>query len=99
MQEKFKPKRVPAANYDALRPAAADDKRMNVQKYQQAIGSLMYAMVLTRPDVSFVLRRLAQFMGDPATMHGHAPKSLMRYLRSTVTRAFVTDLGELMRTS
>ncbi|KAI0992075.1 hypothetical protein K3495_g16111 [Podosphaera aphanis] len=41
-------------------------------------------MVLTRPDIAFVIGRLSQFMKDPAVHHGIALKNLMRYLRSTI---------------
>jgi hypothetical protein len=44
----------------------------------------MYAMVITRPDIAFVLGRLAQYMSNPTVFHGHAIKNLMRYLRSTI---------------
>lgn len=46
----------------------------------------MYAMVLTRPDISFALGRLAAYMHDPSVHHGVALKELMRYLRSTVAQ-------------
>jgi hypothetical protein len=44
----------------------------------------MYAMIFTRPDIAFTLGKLSQFMSDPAKHHGHALKSLLRYLKSTV---------------
>lgn len=83
-KEKAKSRPVPAANYDNLRPANETDKRINVTEYQQAIGSLMYAMIFTRPDIAFVLGKLSQFMSDPAEHHGNALKFLFRYLKSTV---------------
>lgn len=83
-QEAFKPKRVPATGYENLRPATDNDERINVNEYQQAIGSLMYAMIFTRPDIAFILGKLSQFMSDPAKHHGHVLKSLLRYLKSTV---------------
>ena len=43
----------------------------------------MYYIVYSRPDIAFVVRRLAQFMTKPAKHHGHALKQLMRYLRQT----------------
>ena len=46
----------------------------------------MYAMVMTRPDIAFVLRRLAQYMSDPAVFYSYALKNLMRYLQSTVSQ-------------
>ena len=48
------------------------------------IGSLMYAMTLTRPDIAFVLGCLARHTSKPAVLDSHALKELMRYLRSTI---------------
>jgi hypothetical protein len=81
-----KDKKIPMADYKQLRPATDDDTRIEVTQYQEGIGSLMHAMVLTRPDIAFVLGRLSQYMSDPAEHHGHALKNLMRYLRTTVTQ-------------
>ena len=68
-QETFKPKRVPATGYENLRPANDNDTRINVTEYQQAIGSLMYAMIMTRADIAFILGKLSQYMSDPAINH------------------------------
>ncbi|KAF7564387.1 uncharacterized protein PtrM4_152160, partial [Pyrenophora tritici-repentis] len=81
---KYKSKKIPAADYEHLKPATPEDARIDSTQYSQIIGSLMYAMVFTRPDIAFVLGRLAQYMRDPVEMHGTALKNLMRYLRSTV---------------
>jgi hypothetical protein len=81
-----KDKKIPMADYKQLRPATDDDTRIDATQYQEGIGSLMHAMVLTRPDIAFVLGRLSQYMSDPAEHHGHALKNLMRYLRTTVTQ-------------
>ena len=83
---KYKAKTIPAADYNLLRPATDKDERINVSEYQQGIGSLMYAMVLTRPDIAFALGCLARYMSDPAVHHGHALKELMRYLKSTISQ-------------
>jgi hypothetical protein len=83
-KEVHKGKKIPAADYENLRPATKNDTRINVTEYQQGIGSLMYAMVFTRPDIAFVLGKLSQCMSDPAEHHGQALKYLFRYLKSTV---------------
>lgn len=82
---KHKDKKIPSADYTSFRPAADNDTRIDATEYQQGIGSLMFAMVLTRPDIAFTLGKLSQYMSDPAEHHGHAMKNLLRYLRSTVT--------------
>jgi len=81
---KYKSKSILAADYDNLRLATDIDERIDVSQYQQIIRSLMYAMILTRPDITFVLRCLTRYMSDPAIHHGHALKELIRYLQSTI---------------
>jgi hypothetical protein len=79
-------KKVPIQplDYEYLRPAIEQDELIDVKEYQQIIGSLMHAMVLTRPDIAFALGRLAQFMAKPNVHHGRMLKNLMRYIRSTI---------------
>ncbi|KAI0993721.1 hypothetical protein K3495_g14463 [Podosphaera aphanis] len=74
---------TPVVGYNSLGPSMDNDKRIDIKEYQQAIGSLMFAMIMTRPDIAFVMGKLSQYMSDPAEHHGHALKHLMRYLRST----------------
>jgi hypothetical protein len=82
--EKHKARKIPTAEYESLRPTNKMDERINISEYQQVIGSLLYAMVFTRPDISFVLGKLSQFMSDPANHYGHALKNLLRYIKSTI---------------
>jgi len=37
--------------------------------YREAIGSLMYASVATRPDISFAVSTLLQFLDNPGDAH------------------------------
>jgi hypothetical protein len=51
--------------------------------YREAIGSLMYAALGTRPDISFAVSFLAQFMQNPGRPHWEAVKRVFRYLKGT----------------
>ena len=75
---------TPIDGYNDLRPATPDDHRIDMTWYREVIGSVMYAMVYTRPDIAFALGRLSQFIQDPAEHHANALKRLLRYLRSTI---------------
>jgi hypothetical protein len=75
---------TPIDSYDDLRPAEENDTRVDATWYREVIGSLMYAMVYTRPDIAFALGRLSQYMQDPAEHHERALRRLLRYVRSTV---------------
>ncbi|KAF7567667.1 hypothetical protein PtrM4_142580 [Pyrenophora tritici-repentis] len=76
--KKHKDKKIPSADYTSFRPATDNDTRIDTTEYQQGIGSLMFAMVLTRPDIAFTLGKLSQHMSDPAEHHGYALKNLLR---------------------
>ena len=51
--------------------------------YASAIGSLMYAMVCTRPDIGHAVGVLSRFMANPGKAHWEAVKWILRYLRGT----------------
>jgi hypothetical protein len=62
---------------------ASDSKTVDPTVYRQLIGSLMY-LVNTRPDISFAVNSLSQFMVDPRRVHWIVVKHVLRYLRGTV---------------
>jgi hypothetical protein len=51
--------------------------------YLQLIGSLMY-LVNTRPDISFVVNILSQFIVEPRRVQWSAAKHVLRYVVGTV---------------
>ncbi|HEV7736248.1 MAG TPA: reverse transcriptase domain-containing protein, partial [Chlamydiales bacterium] len=52
-------------------------------KYQSFVGSLMYAMLGSRPDICFAITKLAQFGSNPTKEHLSAAQRVMRYLGTT----------------
>ncbi|KAL7284965.1 hypothetical protein ACG7TL_000054 [Trametes sanguinea] len=51
--------------------------------YREAVGSLMYAAMGTRPDITFAVTTLSQFMQNPGRPHWEALKHVLRYLKGT----------------
>ena len=51
--------------------------------YRQAVGSLMYAMIATRPDIAVAMGAVAQHMHNPGEAHWVAVKRIFRYLKGT----------------
>ena len=51
--------------------------------YREAIGSLMYLMTCTRPDLASSLQILSRFMTKPAKEHWEGVKRVLRYLKGT----------------
>ncbi len=52
--------------------------------YKAAVGSLMYAMVGTRPDLAFPVSMVSQFMSGAGPSHWMAVKRIMGYLKGTL---------------
>ncbi|KAL2224606.1 UNVERIFIED_CONTAM: Retrovirus-related Pol polyprotein from transposon TNT 1-94 [Sesamum indicum] len=69
--------------------------KMRVTPYASAIGSLMYAMICTRPDIAHAVGVVSRFMSNPGVMHWEAVKWILRYLRGTKDRALVFGKGKL----
>lgn len=69
-------------------PTTAEEKaHMERVPYASAVGSLMYAMVCTRPDISQAVSVVSRFMANPRKAHWEAVRWVLRYLKGTV------DLG------
>lgn len=51
--------------------------------YRQAIGSLMYLMTCTRPDIAFAVGRLSQHMENPSINVWTCVKQIFRYIKGT----------------
>jgi len=56
---------------------------MNKVSYASAIGSIMYAMINTRPDISYALSVSSRYQSDPGESHWTAVKNILKYLRRT----------------
>jgi hypothetical protein len=46
-----------------------EEEDMAEVPYRELVGSLMYAAVATRPDVSYAITNLSQFLESPGCMH------------------------------
>ena len=62
--------------------------------YREAIGSLMYCAVATRPDIAFAVSHFTQFMENPGRIHWEGVKRIFRYLSGTRDWRLVYGLGD-----
>jgi hypothetical protein len=56
-------------------------------KYRSIVGALQY-LTLTRPDLSFPVNKVCQFLHQPTTVHWTAIKRILRYPRYTLKIGF-----------
>src|SRR6266516_3183829 len=68
----------------AQRPTSAEDReKMSVIPYASAIGSIMYAMLCTRPDVNLAISLVGRYQSNPGMDHWTAVKNILKYLKRT----------------
>ena len=88
MLEKFgfensKPISTPVDVSISLEKAGDDFAPCDVEKYQSAVGSLLYLSMRTRPDITFAVCNVAKFASKPTLSHWLAVKRIFRYLKGT----------------
>jgi hypothetical protein len=64
---------------------------MSCVPYANAVGSLMYAMVITRPDISHVVGVVGRYIENPGKEHWAAVKWVLRYLSGTSNYSITYD--------
>ena len=51
--------------------------------YASAVGSIMYVMTCTRPDVAYSLEVVSRYQSDPEENLWKVVKAIFKYLRNT----------------
>ncbi|KAJ8466528.1 hypothetical protein OPV22_029080 [Ensete ventricosum] len=64
---------------------SSDEEKEKMQKvpYASAVGSLMYAMVCTRPNIAYAVGVTSRFLANPGKEHWAAVKWIFRYLKGS----------------
>ncbi|XP_024020247.1 uncharacterized protein LOC112091288 [Morus notabilis] len=63
--------------------AFGSDEVESPQLYRSIVGALQY-VTITRPELSYSVNRVCQFMHKPLETHWRAVKRILRYLRGTL---------------
>ena len=64
-------------------------KEMADIPYRSLTGSLLYAALLTRPDIAYATQRICKFNENPGRRHWKAGQRIIKYLKSTRTHGIV----------
>jgi hypothetical protein len=51
--------------------------------YHELIGSLMFAAIVSRPDIAYAVNKLSQYSSNPALTHWNLAKRTLQYLYTT----------------
>ena len=57
--------------------------KINITEYQQCVGSLMHAMVWTRPNIAHAVGMVSRYAATPGQAYMTAIKSIFHYLQGT----------------
>uniref|UniRef100_A0A2N9HDI4 Reverse transcriptase Ty1/copia-type domain-containing protein n=1 Tax=Fagus sylvatica TaxID=28930 RepID=A0A2N9HDI4_FAGSY len=66
----------------------------DVHAYRSLVGALHY-LTFTRPDLSFAVHQLCQFMQAPTNIHLTAAKRILRYVRGTIDHGLFYTSGPI----
>ena len=70
--------------FDEQRPKTQEEENMMRQiSYASLVGSLMYAMFYTRPDICYSVGMVNQYQSNPGPKHWQAVKHILKYLWRT----------------
>ena len=89
-----KPVSTPLGSHFKLRKRTCSSSKKEKEDitstiYSLAVGSLMYAMVCTQPDIAHAVGVVSRFMVNPGKDHWEAVKWIFRYLRGS-SKLFLT---------
>eukprot|EP00253_Pinus_taeda_P003501 PITA_03501 len=87
-----KPVSIPLASHFKLSKEACPKTQeelahMSKFPHASAVGSLMYVMVCTRPDIAHAVGVVSRYMKNPGKEHWMAVNWILRYLRGTTNQA------------
>lgn len=71
---------------DYLVPNEKQATEADIKNYQAMVGSIMFAMIESRPDIAFATSLVSRFAKNPSKAHIEAVKMILRYLHTTRTR-------------
>ena len=70
--------------FDDQRPKIQEEENMMRQvPYALAVGSLMYAILCSRPNICYLVGMVIQYQSKPGPKHWQVVKHILKYLRRT----------------
>ena len=82
---------TPMATEVKLEPPTGTATRAEQERFQRKTGSILFAAIITRPDVAFACSQLARFNTNPDQSHHEAADRVLKYLHRT--RGYAIQFG------
>ena len=78
------PKQIPC-DMNTAKLEFDDDSEMlpDSKPYREIVGSLIYLMTCTRPDICYLVTKLSQHLDKPRVSHFNLAKFVLKYLKGT----------------
>lgn len=71
-----------------------NDEHYKSYPYRQAVGSLMYLTIGTRPDISYAVGVVSRYLDRPSAAHVEAVKRIMKYIRGTLNTGILYESND-----
>ena len=69
---------------DDQRPKTLEEENtMRQVPYASVVGSLMYAILCTRPDINYPVGMVSRYLSNPGPKHWQVVKHILKYLQRT----------------
>ena len=92
--ENCKPVSTPAEPGRKFMKLAEDEAPVNVQMYQQIIGSLTYVATATCPDIAAAVNMLSKFMTRPGKEHMEGVKRILQYIKGIIDYGLIYNVSD-----
>jgi len=59
--------------------------------YRESVGSLLYLIKITIPDITFAVNLVSRYLEKPLTIHWNVMKRIFKYLKGTFNYGLIYD--------
>lgn len=96
-QEEAKPVKIPADSNSHLSSNDASEAFDQVDvPYREAVGSLLYAAIATRPDISYAVGIVSRYLSQHTNAHWNVVKKIFKYLVGPKTQGIEYKYSQLL---
>ena len=64
----------------------AENSAADVTRYREMVGSLIYAMMCSRPDLAYIVTKLSQSLANPSQGDWITVKHVLRYIKGSLNK-------------